>query len=215
MSSNAVPEFNDAFYQNILEQAWQDQHDSGHDIGHITRVLKSARLIAAQHGGRLEVIIPAVWLHDIVNLPKDSPNRTMASRMAADKAIEILAQHHYPALYLEGIHHAIAAHSFSANIEATTLEAKIVQDADRLDGLGAIGIARCMAVNGALGRALFHPTDPLATNRTPDDTLYALDHFQVKLYRMAETLHTATARTMAQDRIAFMKTFAAEIAQSL
>ncbi|MFA9353024.1 hydrolase, partial [Escherichia coli] len=75
----------------------------------------------------------------------------------------------------------IEAHSFSAKIAPETLEAKIVQDADRLEALGAIGLARVFAVSGALGVALFDAEDPFARQRGLDDKQYALDHFQTKL----------------------------------
>jgi uncharacterized protein len=199
----------EAFYKSALLDAWKDQKDSAHDIGHVERVVRAARQIALAEGGDIDVIIPAAWLHDVVNLPKDHPDRSKASIMAAEKARAILAIS--GAQKLDAIHHAIAAHSFSAGIAPETLEAKILQDADRLDALGAIGIARCFAVSGALGRPLFNPADPLATKRAPDDTQYGLDHFQVKLYRIAETLHTPTARHMAAERVAFMKQFEMQI----
>lgn len=202
----------DTFFEHVLLEAWQDHADSAHDIGHIRRVVGTAKAIAITEGAKLEVVIPAAWLHDIVNLPKNHPSRALASSLAADKAREILAENRYPAEYLGGIHHAICAHSFSAGITPETLEAKVLQDADRLDALGAIGIARCFAVSGALGRALFDPDDPLADNRPPDDTVYGLDHFRTKLYKIAETLHTRTARDIAAERVSFMRIFEAKIA---
>lgn len=201
----------EAALQSLLLQEWGAQNDPSHDLGHVKRVVAAVRKIAALEGGDLSVLIPAAWLHDIVNLPKDHPQRVEASKLSADKAFAILAAHGYEARALEAIHHAIHAHSFSAGITPSTLEAKILQDADRLDALGAIGIARCFAVSGALGRALFDPEDPLADRRAPDDTVYGLDHFQVKLYRIAVSLHTATARAMATERAQFMRMFAAQL----
>ncbi len=196
----------------ILTDAWAGAPDPAHDMGHIRRVVASCKAIAAIEGGDLDVLVPAAWLHDIVNLPKDSPQRAQASTMAADAACTQLRIHGLPDSILAAIHNAIRAHSFSANIPATTIEARILQDADRLDALGAIGIARCFAVSGMLGRALFDPADPLAQARAPDDATYGLDHFAVKLYKIAETLHTPTARNMAAARVAFMRGFADQIA---
>jgi len=196
----------------ILTDVWAGAPDPAHDLGHIKRVVASCKAIAAIEGGDLDVLVPAAWLHDIVNLPKDSPQRTQASTMAADAACNKLRTYGLPDSILAGIHHAIRAHSFSANIQATTLEARILQDADRLDAMGAIGIARCFAVSGMLGRALFDPADPLAAARKADDSVYGLDHFAVKLYKIAETLHTSAARQMAAARVAFMRGFAAQIA---
>ncbi|HDO7482899.1 TPA: HD domain-containing protein, partial [Escherichia coli] len=75
----------------------------------------------------------------------------------------------FPAEKIEAVCHAIAAHSFSAQIAPLTTEAKIVQDADRLEALGAIGLARVFAVSGALGLALFDGEDPFAQHRPLDD----------------------------------------------
>ena len=201
----------EVFFKQQLVAAWADMNDPAHDIGHVMRVVAAAKLIGTAEGADLQVIVPAAWLHDIVNLPKDHPDRAKASRMAADMAVKILKAHGYDAALCDPIHHAILAHSFSAGITPETLEAKVLQDADRLDALGAIGMARCFAVSGALGRALFDADDPLAQRRPPDDTLYGLDHFQVKLYRIADTLHTAAARAIAHQRVAFMRQFEAQI----
>ncbi len=99
----------------------------------------------------------------------------------------------------------IRSHSFSAGFEATTLEAKILADADRLDALGAIGIARTFAVGGQLGRALCHPGDPLATSREPDDAVYGVDHFYCKLLKLKDMFYTSEGRRVAEARDAFMR----------
>lgn len=196
-------------FQAILLKAWANENDPAHDIGHIRRVVANAHTIAQAEGGDLNIITPAAWLHDIVNLPKDHPDRTRASVISADHAVAVLDGY---GLDLDAIHHAIAAHSFSANIPPRTLEAKIVQDADRLDALGAIGLARMFAVGGALRRPLFDADDVLAEGRAPDDTRYSLDHIQVKLLKVAQTLHTKAARAMAASRVDFMQEFARRIA---
>src|ERR1700678_1644157 len=129
--------------------------DSAHDLSHIRRVVKTARDIAQREGGALEIVVPAAWLHDFVVVPKSSQDRARASRLSADAANALLREMGYPSEWLAPIAHAIAAHSFSAGIEPETLEARIVQDADRLDALGAIGLARCFATAGAMGTAIY------------------------------------------------------------
>ena len=105
--------------------------------------------------------------------------------------------------------HAIEAHSFSAAIAPTSLEARIVQDADRLDALGAVGLARMFYVSGRLGRALAHPTDPLALHREWDDMQYALDHIEAKLARLPGMMQTQAGREVADERLALLLAFRA------
>ena len=107
----------------------------------------------------------------------------------ADKAIAFLTSIHYPSEHFDEIHHAITAHSFSANIKPTSLAAKIVQDADRLDSLGAIGIARCLQVSTVLGVPLYNPDDTFCQQREPDDRNYTIDHFYSKLLKLAGENH--------------------------
>ena len=133
-----------AVWELKFEQKLVDQdlgNDPAHDLAHFRRVVKTAKMLTAEEGATLEVVVPAAWLHDLVNVPKNDPKRSLASRLSATAATEFLRSSGYPPEHLERIHHAIEAHSFSAKIEAKTLEARIVQDADRLDGLGAVGIA--------------------------------------------------------------------------
>lgn len=186
--------------------------DPSHDALHILRVVAMAKKLARAEGGDLNVIVPAAYFHDFVNVPKDDPRRKQASRLSADAAVAYLSAIGYPAQYHAAIAHAIAAHSFSAGIPPETLEAKIVQDADRLDALGAIGAARLFTVSGFMGRPYYDPSDVLAENRAPDDGLYAVDHFFVKLFKVAENLQTASARGEAATRVDFMKSYLRQLA---
>ena len=181
--------------------------DSAHDRQHVERVVLMARRLAEAEGANLDVVIPAAWLHDCVTLPKNAPNRHEASQLAAIEATRFLSSVNYPEQHLNGIAHAIAAHSFSAGIPPTTLEAKVVQDADRLDAIGAVGVARCLLIGGALARPLYNPTDPFCQQRNPDDLAYTIDHFYAKLFKISQTLHTQAARAEAAQRTAFMQTF--------
>jgi uncharacterized protein len=209
--SNKVLSFEDEL-QAVLLKEWDGQQDSAHDIAHIMRVRGNALNIMQTEGGDIEVIIAAVWLHDLVNLPKDHPDRAKASAFSADKAAQILSESKdFPDDKIKAVQHAVLTHSFSAGIKPETLEAKILQDADRIDALGAIGIARCFAVSGALGRPLLHPSDPLCENRAPDDTKYAVDHFFVKLFKLPETMQTKAGKALAQERTEKMKNFLHDI----
>jgi len=118
----------------------------------------------------------------------------------------------FPPDRLDAVAHAIAAHSFSANIPAESLEAKIVQDADRLDGLGAVGLARMFYIAGRMGSGLAHPDDPLGVNREYDDRRYALDHIMVKLAKLPGMMQTQGGRALAEERLARLLTFREEFA---
>jgi uncharacterized protein len=113
----------------------------------------------------------------------------------------------YPAAQNEAIKYCISVHSFSRGIVPETLEAKILQDADRLDAVGAVGIARCFATCADLKRPFYRQEDPFCRARAPDDKLWGVDHFYRKLLRLGETLHTPTARALAAARLDFMNTF--------
>ena len=199
--------------------AFLDQHaheaDAAHDSAHIQRVVANARRLAQAENASLEVVLPAAWLHDCVAVPKDSPQRSAASRMAASAAGDFLRSCGYPEEYIPATRHAIEAHSFTARLEPRTIEAKVVQDADRLDSLGAIGIARTLMLGGAMGKPLYDSIEPLPVTRQPDDRLNTIDHFYTKLLTLADTMQTALGRAEAQTRTAFMKAYLHQLAQEI
>ena len=191
-----------------IAELWAGATDGAHDLGHLDRVWKSCRLIAMDEpGADGDVLAAAAYFHDAVNLPKDSPDRAAASRLSADLAVRELAAMGFAAGKLPAVHHAIAAHSFSARIVPETAEARILQDADRLEALGAIGLARMFLVTGQMGGGLFDPADPMALNRPLDDRRFALDHLEVKLFGLVETMQTATGRAMAAERAEWIHSF--------
>lgn len=181
--------------------------DPAHDLLHFKRVVASAKSLCAQEKARLEIVLPAAWLHDVVIIAKDDPRRKQASKLSADAAVEFLKTINYPENYLAEIHHAIVAHSFSANIETKSLEASIVQDADRLDALGAIGLARCFVVAGMLKRPLYSEQDPFARERPINDQEFTIDHFYAKLFKIADTLKTSAGQQEGARRVALMKRY--------
>ena len=184
--------------------------DPAHDLSHVRRVVRWARRLAAEEGADLAVVVPAAWLHDCVGLAKDDPDRARASRLAADAASAWLAAEGCAAERVAAIAHAIEAHSFSAGVAPRTVEAAVVQDADRLDALGAVGIARCYATAGALGSALVHPDDPVpgvGAGRPLDDRRWATDHFFAKLLGLPETMRTDAGRAEATRRVGVMRAF--------
>jgi uncharacterized protein len=172
-------------------------------------------MLAAAEGADMAVVLPAAWLHDCVVVPKDSADRPRASRLAAAAAADFLAEAGYPAAHVPAIRHAIEAHSFSARIPPQTLEARVVQDADRLDAIGAIGIARTLMLGAAMGKPLYDNAEPLPTTRPPDDARAVIDHFYTKLLRLAEMMQTATGRREGERRTALMRLYLDELSREL
>lgn len=181
------------------------QADAAHDLAHLDRVWANVQAIA--DGADLRVLVAATYLHDLVNLPKDHPDRAQASTHSAKAAGPILTNLGYSETEITATQHAIAAHSFSAGIAPKTPEARVLRDADRLDALGAIGIARTFAVAGALDRPLYDPEDPFAQSRDLDDGIWSLDHWQAKLLKLPGDMLTKTGRVLAQKRVAVMVTY--------
>jgi uncharacterized protein len=185
--------------------------DPAHDIQHIKRVVNNTLYLSELSSANTAITVPAAWLHDCVQVPKDSPERSQVSRLAADEGCRFLAECGYPIALLPAVHHAIEAHSYSAGIEVRSLEAGIVQDADRLDALGAIGIARCLLTGGALGSLVYHPEDPFCEQREPDDRAYMVDHFYAKLFKLPDTMQTEAGREEAQRRVRMMNGYLEEL----
>ncbi|EPJ43388.1 MAG: hypothetical protein OFPI_43310 [Osedax symbiont Rs2] len=196
-------------FQQFVEQ--QMKTDPAHDLAHIQRVVTSGIALAQQESAELAVVVPACWLHDCVNVAKDSPQRNQGSRLSAIRAIEYLKEIDYPAEYYAAIEHAICAHSFSANIQTTTIEAKVVQDADRLDALGAVGLSRCLMLGATWGSALYQVSDPFAADRNLDDKQYCIDHFFVKLQGLTSTMKTPAGQEEAKNRWQFMSDFLSQL----
>lgn len=202
-------------------EAWLTEHhptdDAAHDISHFRRVWMTAQRIMAGQSVDARVVLAACYFHDIVSLPKNHPERSQSSQLAARKARQILSDDFpdFPESLIPAVEHAIEAHSFSAGIAPQTLEAKIVQDADRLEALGAIGLARVFAVSGSLGVALFDADDPFADERTLNDKQFALDHFQTKLLRLPDTMQTEPGRELARHNANFLVQFMAKLSAEL
>jgi uncharacterized protein len=182
--------------------------DGSHDLSHIVRVWRNAARIArAEPDCDTELLLAAVILHDCVPVEKNSPQRAWASRLSAARARDIVDALGWSPQRVDGLAHAIETHSFSADLVPKTLEAKILRDADRLDAIGAIGIARCFHVGGRMGGALYDPGDPGAGSRPLNDRAYALDHFPAKLFKVADGFLTGEGQRLAAARTRLMTEF--------
>lgn len=201
-----------------VEQRFSEVDDHAHGWDHVRRVYKLALYLAEQEGANRFIVGLAALLHDLGR----SVPETIQQRHHADLSVELagamMKAHAISAETQEAVLHAIAAHSFSRAIEPRTLEARVVRDADRLDGLGAIGIMR-WAITGAVRRMpqtrSYYPGDPFAEQRTPNDKRYMLDHFFIKLLKLRDTMATETGRRLADERTAFMQEFLDELRHEL
>lgn len=185
--------------------------DASHDISHFKRVWRTASYINDIEAEKADplVLLVSSFLHDIVSLPKDHPQRHISSRLSAEKAVEIINSSFpdFPEGLIPELVHAIHAHSFSANVIPLTTAARILQDADRMDALGAIGLARVFYIAGLLKQGLFDPEDPMAENRPLDDKSFAFDHFQTKLLKLPDMMNTASGRALANERAEYLIQF--------
>ncbi|MBW9112786.1 HD domain-containing protein [Rhizobium cauense] len=183
--------------------------DGSHDLAHVLRVFKNAMRIQTVEGGNARILAAAVLLHDCVAVEKDSPLRSKASALAAEKASAVLAKLGWADDDIAAVAHAIVAHSFSANITPESLEAKILQDADRLDAIGMVGAGRCFYIGGRMSSALYDPFDPAGSDRPLDDRRFVIDHFQTKLFKLADGFQTKTGRALAATRDQRLRDFLA------
>jgi uncharacterized protein len=181
-----------------------------HDFQHISRVYKNAELISKQEESvDLDIVLAAALLHDLVVYPKGSSKTINSADDSAEIAKKILLEYkNYPREKIEKVADAIRTHSYSKRLVPQTLEGKILQDADRLDAIGAIGIARTFSVGGSENRSLYNPKDAFCeTERQLDDTQWTLDHIKKKLMILKNSMHTKTAKKIAEERTEFMELF--------
>ena len=148
----------------------------------------------------------------LVNESKNSPQRSQASKLSADAAGPLLIELGFQPNEVASIQHSIVAHSFSADVAPQTVEAKILQDADRMESVGALGIARTFYTAGKMASLLFEGDDPFAANRPLNDKRYAVDHFKAKLLGLCETMQTNAGRRVAKERTKHMQAFLDQLA---
>ena len=162
-----------------------------------------------EKGADLDVVLASALLHDLVVYPKGSMKAKHSADESADIAKKILYEHnYYSSEKIEKIVYAIRTHSYSKKLIPSTLEGKILQDADRLDAIGAIGIARTFSVGGSENRSLYNSKDPFCeSDRELDDTRWTLDHIKKKLLILKNSMHTKTAKELAEQRTDFIESF--------
>ena len=191
------------------------KNDPAHDFAHIMRVYKNAQNICKQEKANEKLVLSAVLLHDIVFYPKSNKLSKISSIESAKKSKLILKKYDYSKKEIIIISDAIRDHSFSQKKTPQTIEGKILQDADRLDALGAIGIARVFATGGSLKRSFYNINDPFCKYRIPDDKIWTIDHFYQKLFKLESLMNTKSGKIEAKIRTRILKEFLNQIKQEI
>lgn len=181
----------------LVAQRMQGQQ-AGHGLDHVQRVVLSARAIQSEVGGCPFIVEIAAWLHDIGDAKFHA-----GQERSGEFSREILHQFDLPAESIEHVVAIVDGISFrkSSSSSRLTLEGQIVQDADRLDALGAIGIVRTIEYGATRSQPFFDPNSDLLNDPT------GVGHFYQKLFKLRELLNTEPARRMSQEREDFMRTF--------
>jgi len=183
------------------------KNDPAHDFEHVMRVYRNAEKICKIENGNKKLILSAVLLHDIIKIK----NRKDSALKSAKFSEKILKENHFLDNEIIIISDAIKEHSFSKGKTPSTIEGKILQDADRLDAIGAIGLARVFSFSGSNNRSFYHPNDPFSKNRSLDDNKWALDHFYEKLLTLEKKMNTRTGKTLAKKRTKILENFLKEL----
>jgi len=186
-----------------------------HDWQHVLRVRGNARRIAAAEGADVLVASTAALLHELFNYPKDHPDAARSGDVCAQEAAKVLREAGAAEADIDPVCAAIRDHGFSKGVVPDSLEARVLADADRLDAVGAIGVARCFATAGEIGRPLYDPDDPFCRGHVPDDRRFTLDHFYRKLLRIESTLHTEEARKLARERVLFLRAYLSQLEKEI
>ena len=206
-------------YQKIIELIKDKMTYAAHDFDHVMRVYHTCFSLAGNETSiDYDILIPAVLLHDIARSQEDEDRTGQIDHavLGAEMAEEILKQLGYDSDQIEKIKHCIKAHRFRSGFLPETIEAKILYDADKLDVLGAVGIARSFMLAGKHGERLFIDTDlndysaaNIGVNgRVKDLSKHSSNiEFELKLKKIPEKLYTAKAKELAAARVKYMADF--------
>jgi uncharacterized protein len=190
-------------------------NDSAHDFDHVMRVYKNAEKICKKEQANEKLVLCAALLHDIVSYPKSDKRSKQSSIECAKKSKTILKQYDFSSDEILIICDAISDHSFSQYKTPESIVGKILQDADRLDALGAIGIARVFATGGSLKRPFYNIDDPFCKTRKPDDKTWTIDHFYQKLLKLESLMNTKSGKLEAKKRTGTLKEFLDHLKQEI
>ncbi len=190
----------------------QTKTDPSHDIHHVIRVMSLAEQIAKSVDADLEVVLPAACFHDVIVYPKNSPQSDTETDESAELAGELLRKMNgYPLEKIENVQIAIRQCSFKKGIVPDLLEAKVLQDADRLEATGAIAVMRTFSSGGQLNRLFYRAEDPFCETGEPVPGGSGLDLFYRRLLVVESRMHTDLAKKIAKRRTEFLHAFLGEL----
>lgn len=198
-----------------IEEAQQlyDGADAIHDFDHVLRVLALAEKLAWKEGADLEIVRSATLLHDVARGHGDRMS-TDHAQAGADLARQLLGGH--PRAKVEAVAEAIGAHRYRSGPSPQTIEAKVLHDADKLDAIGAIGVARAFAFGGHEGQRLWAEVDDgYEESRGSREQHTPVHEYHFKLVKIKERLLTQSAREMAQARHQFMVAYFERLEQEV
>lgn len=193
-----------------------DDGDSVHDFSHVLRVLHMAERLAELEGADLDMVRTAALLHDISRAEDtdvetaEADAETDHALLAAREARHILAGS--PPEFVDAVAHCIEAHRFRNAVEPETIEAKVLFDADKLDAIGAVGVARAFAYGALIGQPLWGEVSEGYIPGQSDELHTAHHEFHFKLKRIQERLYTESGRRIAEGRHQFMESFFEQMA---
>ncbi|WP_135853410.1 HD domain-containing protein [Halorussus salinus] len=186
-----------------------DGASPAHDWHHVRRVARLAETLVEADGKQIDedVLFAAVWLHDIGRSKEDCGEIEDHAEWGADEADDVLRELDADAETIEEVRHCIRAHRYSNDVAPETREAKILSDADNLDALGAVGIARVFAYGGELGQPLYDPDlPPEADDSAAGETQF--NHIHEKILDLPDRMYTDAGWELADDRAAYVAAFA-------
>jgi len=196
----------DSVFESIRKKSEGFFSHSHHSKDHVERVYNLAVKIGKEENADLEVLKAAALLHDVARALEDEGKVEDHSVEGAKIARKILEETGFPAHKVEEVVHCIEAHRFRNGSEAKSLEAKILQDADRLDIMGAIGIARVFARGGWSNLPIHDPSIP-PKNKYDGRSLTSINHIYEKIIKAKDTMNTRAARRIAEGRHKFVEEF--------
>jgi uncharacterized protein len=206
-------------FEKIKEIVRDELTCSAHNLDHVFRVYKLCLKISeSEENVDMDVLVPAALLHDIARVKEshDLTGEIDHAVLGGEMAEEILKELGYEANKIEKIKHCITAHRFRTGNEPQTIEAKILYDSDKLDAIGAIGIARCFMLGGQFGQSLsinedleeYLNSNSVENGRLKDVSKHTpIIEYEIKLKKIPEKLYTEKAKQIGEDRIRYMDGF--------